>query len=194
MSEVQIAGYTYGEVPRSPVSLAELRELEATVGFTDDDRACLNRASGLFNAHADALVDGWRKIIGAQPHLARWFFDPDQRPDEAYKAAVKPRFVRWIVDLASRPLDQAWLDYQNEIALRHTPAKKNMTDRAEAPALVPLRFLIAFMAPVILSLRPLLQAERLPPNEADRLQAAWTKAVILSVALWSRPYAKEGLW
>lgn len=194
MNEARIAGYTYGKVPRSPVSLAELRELEETVGFTDDDRACLIGASALLSTHAEALVDGWRKIIGTQPHLARWFFGPDQRPDEAYKAAVKPRFVRWIVDLANRPLDQAWLDYQNEIGVRHTPAKKNVTDRAQTPPLVPLRFLIAFMAPVIMSLRPLLQAERLPPDEADRLQAAWTKAVILSIALWSRPYANEGLW
>jgi hypothetical protein len=36
--------------------------------------------------------------------------------------------------------------------------------------------------------------DQLPPNEMDRLQAAWTKAVILSIAPWSRPYAQEGLW
>jgi len=122
--DAQIAGYTYGQVPRSPVGLKELRELEATVGFTDDDRACLLRASVLFEQHAEALVDGWRKIIGSQPHLAHWFYGPDQKPDEAYKAAVKRRFVRWIVDLASRQFDQAWLDYQHEIGLRHTPGEK----------------------------------------------------------------------
>jgi hypothetical protein len=34
----------------------------------------------------------------------------------------------------------------------------------------------------------------MPPDEADRLESAWTKAVILSITLWSRPYVKEGLW
>jgi len=194
MSEAPVAGYTYGHVPRSPVTLEELRELEATVGFTDDDRACLLQANALLADHAEALVEGWRKIIGSQPHLARWFCGPDQRPDEAYKTAVKPRFVRWVVDLASRPFDQAWLDYQHEIALRHTPAKKNATDGTQTPPLVPLRFLIGFLAPVIESLSPLLRAQRWPSDEAERLQAAWSKAVILTIALWSRAYTKEGLW
>jgi hypothetical protein len=31
-------------------------------------------------------------------------------------------------------------------------------------------------------------------DEAERMQAAWTKAVILSITLWTRPYAKDGLW
>jgi hypothetical protein len=194
MNETRIAGYAYGQVPRSPVSLGELRELEATVGFTDADRACLLRAGAFLGEHAEALVDGWRKIIGSQPHLVRWFFGPDERPDEAYKAAVKKRFVRWIIDLASRPFDQAWLDYQDEIGLRHTPAKKNLTDRAKTPPVVPLRFLIGFIAPVIGSLSPLLRAEGWPADEAERLQAAWSKAVILTIALWSRAYSKEGLW
>src|SRR5256885_8382085 len=26
-------------------------------------------------------------VIGSQPHLAQWFFAPDGKPDEAYKAA-----------------------------------------------------------------------------------------------------------
>jgi hypothetical protein len=164
------------------------------VGFTDADRACLLRAQQFLSKEAEALVDGWRKIIGSQPHLARWFFGPDQKPDEAYKAAVKARFVRWIIDLASRPFDQAWLDYQHEIGLRHTPAKKNLTDAAATPPLVPLRYLLGFIAPVIESLPPLLRAERWPSGEAERLQAAWSKAVILTITLWSRAYTKEGLW
>jgi hypothetical protein len=190
----EIAGYHYGQVPRSPVSLRELKELEATVGMTDEDRACLRRAGALLSDQAEALVDGWRAIIGSQPHLAASFFGPDQRPDEHYKAAIKRRFVRWMVDLLERPFDQDWLDYQEEIGLRHTPAKKNVTDHAETPPQVPLRFLIAFAVPVVQSLRPRLEAKGLHPDEAERVQAAWTKAVILSIALWSRPYAKDGLW
>jgi hypothetical protein len=72
---------------------------------------------------------------------------PDGKPDDAYKAAVKKRFVQWVIDTCTRPRDQAWLDYQEEIGLRHTPAKKNATERAQTPELVPLRYLIAFTAP-----------------------------------------------
>lgn len=194
MDQAHIAGYDYGHVPRSPVTLDELRELEATVGFTEEDRASLRRAGALMRDDAEAFVDGWRKLIGAQPHLARAFFRPDGKPDESYKAAVKPRFVRWVIDLLERPFDQAWLDYQWEIGLRHTPAKKNATDHAEAPPQVPLRFLIGFTAPVLESMRLCLKAKGIPPQEIDALQAAWTKAVMLTLALWSGPYARAGLW
>ena len=194
MGEPRISGYEFGCTPRSPVSVDELKELEATVGFTDADRASLRRAGELLNDEAEALVDGWRKIIGSQPHLARWFFGPVHQPDEAYKAAVKPRFVRWVIDVFTRPFDQAWLDYQQEIGLRHTPAKKNTTDQAHTPPLVPLRHLIGFVAPVAELVRHRLQARGLSGEELDRLHAAWIKAVILSVALWSQPYTRDGLW
>lgn len=195
MQEAHVAGYDYGSVAPSPVSLAELKELEATVGFTEQDRAGLRRIAELIHASdAEALVEGWRKLIGSQPHLARWLFGPDQRPDESYKAAVKPRFVRWVIDLLSRPFDQAWLDYQWEIGLRHTPAKKNSTDHADTPSQVPLRYLIAFTAPVLEVMRSRLAAEGLAVDEIDRLHAAWSKAVILSIALWSRPYTRADLW
>jgi hypothetical protein len=194
MDQAHIAGYDYGQVPRSPISLDELRELEAAVGFTEEDRAGLRRAGALLRDDAEALVDGWRKLIGTQPHLARAFFGPDGKPDDDYKAAVKPRFVRWVIDLMERPFDQAWLDYQWEIGLRHTPAKKNATDNAKAPPHVPLRFLIGFTAPVLEAMRPCLKAKGIPPQEIDALHSAWTKAVMLTLALWSGPYTRDDLW
>ena len=117
-----------------------------------------------------------------------------RKTDDAYKAEVKPRFVRWVIDLCERPFDQDWLDYQNEIGLRHTPARKNVTDHAATPSVVPLRYLIAFAAGVIVSARDVLARANVPPDEVDRLRAAWTKAVLLSVALWSRPYSQKDLW
>ena len=79
---------------------------------------------------------------------------PDGKPDEAYKAAVKKRFVQWARDTCMRQRDQEWLDYQEEIRLRHTPAKKNKTEGAHAPDVVPLRHLLAFAGPAILDARP----------------------------------------
>jgi hypothetical protein len=193
-SPKNIEGYDYGRVPRSPVSLEDLRRLEETIGFTDDDRQSLARAGRALAGKAEALVDGWREIIGSHEYLVHWFAGPDARPDDEYKAAVKPRFVQWVVDLFTRPFDQAWLDYQNEIGLRHTPAKKNVTDGAGAPPVVPLRYLLAFAVPVMEAPRKFLKASDVAPAELDRMHAAWTKAVILTLTLWSLPYTKEGLW
>jgi hypothetical protein len=128
-----IAGYDYGRkgVARSPLSLDELRQLEATVGWSAEDAQVLQRHGELFRDNAEHMVDSWRAVIGAQPHLAKWFFSPEGKPDDEYRPKVKKRFVQWVLDACFRPHDQAWLDYQEEIGLRHTPDKKNRTDSAQ---------------------------------------------------------------
>lgn len=191
-----IPGYEYGaaHVAQSPVRRDELRQLEATVGWRDDDARVLRDAAELLIPRAEALVDHLRAQIGRQPHLAQWFFGPDGKPDEAYKAAVKKRFVRWVTDLCTRPHDQAWLDYQEEIGLRHTPAKKNQTDGAHTPPVVPLRYLFAFSAPTVLAVAEFLSAGGWPVARVEAARQAWTKAVLLEITLWSRPYVREGLW
>lgn len=190
-----IPGYDYGtpRVSRSAVTLEDLRQLEQAADFTEEDRQALRRAGEVLFDQAEQLVDAWRARIAAQPELARWFFDPQGKPDEEYKAAVKRRFVQWVRDTCARPRDQAWLDYQEEIGRRHTPAKKNHTDGAHTPPLVPLRYLIAFI-PVVSSIRPFLAGKGHSPDEVDAMQAAWSKALLVQLALWSRPYTKEGLW
>lgn len=191
-----IAGYNYGRagVARSPVSLDELRQLEATVGWSAEDAEVLQRHRDLFEDKAEQMVDSWRAVIGAQPHLAKWFFGPDGKPDDDYKAKVKKRFVQWVLDACFRPHDQAWLDYQEEIGLRHTPEKKNQTDDAQTPSVVPLRFLIAFGTVVAATARKCFVDAGIRDEELHRLQDAWSKAVQLHISLWSRPYVKEGLW
>jgi hypothetical protein len=189
-----IAGYGYGKVGRSPVTLAELRQLEQATGWDAADATTLRRIGDLIGNDAEALVDGWRTVIGAQPELARWFIGPDGHPDENYKARVKKRFVQWVHDICFKPHDQAWLDYQDEIGKRHTPDKKNETDSAATPPVVPLRYLLAFSAVVITSIRGFLQARGAADADLAQLQQSWTRAVLLEIALWSRPYAEEGLW
>ena len=68
---------------------------------------------------------------------------------------MKKRFVQWVRDACSGPHDQNWLDYQEEIGLRHTPDQKNVTDHAHTPSLVPLRYLYGFVPVVALSARKL---------------------------------------
>jgi hypothetical protein len=192
----QIPGYDYGRdgTAHSPVSMGELHQLEQAVGWSDEDARVLQRHSKIFRDHAEQMVDSWRTVIGAQPHLAKWFFGPDGKPDEEYKAKVKKRFVQWVVDACSLPHDQAWLDYQEEIGLRHTPAKKNKTDARQTAPLVPLRYLIGFIPFVTIGARRFLEDRGVTGAELQKLEDAWTRSVQLHVTLWSRPYAKEGLW
>lgn len=194
--ERQIPGYSYGRpsAAHSPLSLEELRQLEQTVGWTDEDARVLQRYEQFFKDHAEQMVDSWRAVIGSQPHLAKWFFGPDGKRDEEYAAKIRKRFVRWVVDVCVRPHDRAWLDYQEEIGLRHTPEKKNQTDGAQTPPVVPLRYLLGFIPVVTIGTRKFLVDHGLTGEDLRKLEAAWAKAVQLHVTLWSRPYAKEGLW
>jgi hypothetical protein len=193
--EYDVSGYDYGsaQTARSPVSAEELRQLEETVGWTADDEQLLQKHAALFEAQAENMVDSWRTVIGAQSHLAKAFFSPDGNPDDEYKAAVKRRFVQWVVDVATRPHDQAWLNYQEEIGLRHTPAKKNKTDGRHTPPLVPLRYLLGFV-PVVSPVRHFFEGAVRDRSEVDAIERAWTKAVHLHVTLWARPFTRDGFW
>jgi Protoglobin len=193
---VVIPGYDYGRpaAAHSPLMLEELRQIEQTVGWSEADADALRRHQETFRDHAEAMVDSWRAIIGEQPHLVKWFFGPDGTRDAEYAARVKARFVQWVIDACVRPHDQAWLDYQEEIGLRHTPEKKNQTDHRQAPPLVPLRYLLAFIPVVADGVRKFLSASGVSGDELDRVARAWAKAVHLHVTLWTRPYTKEGMW
>jgi hypothetical protein len=191
----EIAGYDFGSAQsaKSPVSAEELLQLEQTLGWTAHDAQLLRKHALLFEMQAEKMVDAWRAVIGAQPHLAKWFFAPNGEPDDEYKAAVKRRFVQWVIDVATRPHDQAWLDYQEEIGLRHTPDKKNKTDRRQTPPLVPLRYLLAFI-PVVTPVRHFFESAVNDRAEVDAIERAWTKAIHLHVTLWTRPYSRDGFW
>lgn len=191
-----IPGYDYGrpDISHSPVSIKELLQIEATIGWNEQDAAILQRHSDLFRENAEHMVDAWRAQIGAQPFLVAAFVGPDGKRDEGYAARVKSRFVQWVVDACVRPHDQAWLDYQEEIGLRHTPEKKNRTDDAQTPPVVPLRYLIAFGMAMAITSRPFFVAAGIRDSELQKLEDAWSKAIYLHIAMWSRPYTREGLW
>ena len=191
----RIAGYDFDSQnkARSPVSDEDLRHLEQTVGWTRDDERILLKHADFFREHAERMVDSWRAVIAGQPHLAQWFVGPDGKPDDLYKARVKARFVQWVIDVATRPHDRKWLDYQEEIGLRHTPEKKNKTDGRATPPVVPLRYLFGFV-PVVADIHAFTEPAIADPIDRTAVERAWMKAVHLHVALWSRPYTREGLW
>ncbi|MBV9269142.1 MAG: hypothetical protein JO061_23435 [Acidobacteriaceae bacterium] len=195
-SNVHIPGYDFGSksLPPSPISLEELRALEQACGFDNNAREQLRKAAVVLAPHAEDLVDKWRSIIAQHAEMKQVFFGPDGQPDETYKAAVKKRFVQWVIDACEREHDQAWLDYQQEIGKRHTPAKKNQTDAAHTGDVVPLRYLIAFSAVVSTTIRPILDDAEYSTFEKAEIQDAWTKSMLLHLALWTQPYVAACLW
>ena len=194
MTQTDIPGYTYGTaaVARSPVSLQELELLKATLLLGDDDLAALRRSGEVLAPQVEEVLDVWYGFVGANPHLLAAFSNPQGQPDQEYLAAVRRRFGQWILDTARATYDQAWLDYQHEIGLRHTRARKNQTDGADAADHIPLRYVLALLVPVTTTLRPFLAKGGAGPEEVEAMHAAWVKAVLLQVVLWSQPYVRDG--
>jgi hypothetical protein len=89
------------------------------------------------------------------------------------------------MSLATRAPAQAWLDYQQEIGLRHTREKRTVTDSAPSPDHIPLRYLLAFTTVVITSARDYLAASGASEDGVTRMYAAFTKFVMLHVTVWT---------
>jgi hypothetical protein len=187
-----IPGYTYGSAAPSPVTMKEFEELKQAVLFTAEDEKYLKMAGEVLKDQIDAVLDLWYGFVGSHPHLVYYFSGPDGKPDANYLAAVRKRFGQWILDTCNRSYDQAWLNYQHEIGLRHHRTKKNKTDNVRSVPIVPLRYLIAFIYPITATIKPFLAKKGHSPEEVDKMHQAWFKSVTLQVALWSCPYAKDG--
>lgn len=188
-----IPGYDYGTrgLDPSPISLAELELLKKTVLLTDEDLASLRAAGEILAPQVEDILDVWYGFVGSNAHLLEHFLDTSGVPIQSYLQAVRLRFGQWIRDTCRANYDQAWLDYQHEIALRHTAARKNRTDNAPArTAHIPLRYIVAFIYPLTATIRPFLAKQGHPAGEVDRMHEAWFKAVVLQAALWSRAYAE----
>jgi hypothetical protein len=191
----EIPGYTYGsaEAARSPVSVADLELLKKTVDFTDEDQRYLRMAGEVLADQTEEVVKKWRSVIAGNPHLAQYSLTPEGKPDAHYSADSGLRFRQWILDTCFRRYDQDWLNYQQEIALRHTSVKKNQTDQVESAAYIPLRYVIAFTAIINDAVKPFLKSKGHLPEEVEKMHRAWCKSVQLQIALWSEPYADSKL-
>ena len=191
----EIPGYTYGtpEAAKSPVSLADLELLKKTVNFTDEDERYLRMAGDVLGDQTEEVVKKWRSVIAAHPHLAQYSLTPEGKPDPHYSAESGLRFRQWILDTCFRRYDQHWLNYQQEIALRHTSVKKNQTDHVESAAYIPLRYVIAFTAVINDAVKPFLGAKGHSRDDVERMHRAWCKSVQMQIALWSEPYANSSL-
>ncbi|MGE3844613.1 MAG: protoglobin domain-containing protein [Vicinamibacterales bacterium] len=190
-----IPGYTQGTqaVRRSPVTIDDFSRMQHSVLFSEDDVRALRQSYDVVKDQVEAILDVWYGFVGSQPHLLASFTHRDTgQPIGDYLGRVRQRFGQWILDTAKADYDQAWLDYQHEIGLRHHRAKKNQTDAAASTALVPFRDLFLLVVPVTTTLKPFLVRGGHSPAEVDAMHAAWVKSCLLQVTLWSHPYVKDG--
>jgi hypothetical protein len=186
-----IHGYTYGtpEVAKSSVSMRELEDLKISVGFTEDDQRYLRLAGEALAGQTKQLVDHWRNgIIAGIPNLARHSRTPEGEAIPDYLAKSGLRFEQWILDTCLRPYDQDWLDYQQEIAVRHTSLKKNKVDAVRSTPYVPLRDIVAFIAVMNETIKPYLAKKGHSVEDVGKMHQAWCKSIQLQLALWSKSY------
>ena len=193
----EIPGYEYGshEAARSPVSTADFEALKQSAGFTADEEHWLRMAGEALTGQTKALVERWREIIAKLPHLAMYSQSPDGEKDPKYGERSGLRFEQWVLDTCLRPYDRDWLNYQHEIALRHTSLKKNETDGVESAPLIHLRHIIAFSAVVTDPeiLKPFLAGNGSSAVDVEKMHRAWSKSIWLQIALWSEPYTDTRL-
>jgi Protoglobin len=188
-------GYSYGstEVATSQVSVLDLESLKISAGFTEEDQHFLRLAGEVLTNQTRQIVAHWRSnIIAAIPNLARHSRTPQGDPIPEYLAASNLRFEQWILDTCLRPYDQDWINYQQEIALRHTSSKKNKVDGVQSTSYVPLRDIMAFTAVMNETIKPYLAAKGNSAEEVDKMHRAWCKSIQMQLALWVGPYTDSG--
>lgn len=175
----------------SSAGLAELDRLKAALLFTDDDVQALRRAHDILGPRVEEILDVWYGFVGSHDFLLESFSTP-AGPDGDYLAAVRKRFGDWVLDLTRAEYDEDWLAYQEEIGRRHYTGKNQTDGVVGAPEIIHHRYVVALVYPIYATVRPFLAAGEVDEAEVERMHQAWLKALLLSVALWSRPYLREG--
>jgi hypothetical protein len=190
-NEGNIPGYTYGTsaVATSSATLDDLERLKIATGFDEEDEHYLRMAGSVLEDQVERIVNHWRsKIIAGIPHLAKHSRSLDGSPLPDYLARSNRRFQQWILDTCFRPYDQDWLNYQHEIAIRHTNLKKNQTDNVVSTPHVPYSDFVAFVVVLNDTIKPYLQAKGHGDSDVSHMHKAWCKSMHIQMALWAKPY------
>lgn len=190
-----VPGYAYGQrlLAEAPYSMTDLKSLQASLLFTEEDVKALRQSKAILADQTDAIVEVWYGFVASTPELVYFFSNAKTgKPDGAYLEAVRLRFKLWILDTADANYDQRWLNWQYEIGLRHNRIKKNATDRAPSVAQINFRYVPALTIPITTTLKPFLAKKGASAAEVEKMHAAWVKSVLMQSILWSHPYIKEG--
>ncbi len=190
-----IPGYTYRSpgLAKSPVTIKDLESLKNTLLFTAEDEKYLRMSKSILADQTDQILDVWYGFVASTPELVYFFGNKTTgKPEGEYLARVRVRFGQWILDTADANYDQAWLDYQHEIGLRHTRIKKNLTDNAPSVPQINYRYIPALTIPITTTLKPFLAKKGASAEDVEKMHAAWVKSVLLQSILWGQPYVKDG--
>ena len=161
------------------------RGAKAAAGFADEDRKYLQMAGEVLADQTRAIVRHWRRAISVGiSNLAQ--HEGGAIPE--YLAKSNLRFEQWILETCLRPYDQDWLDYQEEIALRQSPARKKRVHATRSGDYVPLSEAIAFTTAMNDTIKPYLGVKGHSEEQVERMHQAWCKSVQMQLALWARAY------
>lgn len=189
------SGYTYGTsaIAKSPMSLEELKLLQQSLLFGEEDIKYLKMSHDILKDQTSDILDVWYGFVASTPQLVYFFGNKTTgKPDGEYLAKVRERFAMWILQTAEANYDQKWLDYQYEIGLRHYSAKKNKTDNVNSVPIINYRYIPALTIPVTTTLKPFLAKKGASTEDVDKMYNAWVKSVLLQSILWGQPYMKKG--
>ncbi|MBP4139195.1 protoglobin domain-containing protein [Flavobacterium geliluteum] len=189
------SGYTSGtrQVSKSPFTLDELKLLEESMLFTNEDVKYLKMSHDILKDQTDEILDVWYGFVGSTPQLVYFFGNKTTgKPEGEYLAKVRARFKMWILDTSEANYNQDWLNYQYEIGLRHYKTKKNKTDNATAVPIINYRYIPALTIPVTTTLKPFLAKKGASASDVDKMYNAWVKSVLMQSILWGQPYMKKG--
>ena len=157
--------------------------------FAETDERYLRMSRGVLAPHVEELIDVWYGFVGSNDHLLFYFSHPTTRvPNAEYLERVRTRFAQWVLDTADAEFDQAWLDRQLELGLRHHRLKKNATDGVDAVEHIPFRYLVALHYPITTTMKPFLVRGGHSDEDVQGMYEAWRKAVLMTAILWSQPY------
>jgi len=188
-------GYTYGSstVQKSPFSLSDLKLLQQSLLFGEEDIKYLKMSHAILKDQTNEILDVWYGFVASTPQLVYFFGNNTTgKPEGEYLAKVRERFAKWILQTAEANYDQAWLNYQYEIGLRHYKTKKNTTDKVNSVPIVNYRYIPALTIPVTTTLKPFLAKKGASEQDVEKMYAAWLKSVLMQAILWGQPYLQEG--
>jgi hypothetical protein len=193
MEKATIPGYRMGDpaFPPSTLDDAALARLCEALLLTDDDREALREAKAIVEPHIEELLDVWYGFVGSHDFLLR-YFSTAEGPHHEYLARVRARFGQWVRDVLSADFGPAWRAYQAEVGRRHAGSKNQTDGVVGAPPVVHFRYMVALVAPIVLTMRPFLARGARDAKHLERMHDAWLKGVLLSLSLWSEAYVRDG--
>lgn len=188
-------GYTYGtsKVPKSPFTVEELKLLQQSLLFGEEDIKYLKMSREILKDQTDEILDVWYGFVASTPQLVYFFGNKTTgKPIDEYLSKVRERFAMWILQTAEANYDQTWLNYQYEIGLRHYKIKKNKTDNVSSVPIINYRYIPALTIPITTTLKPFLAKKGASAEDVDKMYNAWVKSVLMQSILWGQPYMKNG--